>query len=229
MIHNVLGIGGSHWVVTQARIQPCGTGQRAVVPAALALVFHVIKDHITVHRGACARAIEPPDFVEAFVCSSKHLVKLRLVDVLKNVLPQVAIERLDRAVIHVELVNAHPKRHARSQNCCVLAGNRDVVPQQLRAPDIGWAQVLKRVQRRICPRQYLLASLQGRDDLGPVRQADAARLVGCSRGPLGHGFLIGPAHQHGVLRGRANVIGSKGKDKPACVGHQNGVLDDWAI
>ena len=86
MVHEVVGVSGSHWVVTQPGINPCGARHCAVIPS----ILDVVICNVPVDRDAICRAVEPPSLVKPFIGTAKYLYRLLEVDITVDVLAQVA-------------------------------------------------------------------------------------------------------------------------------------------
>ena len=173
----------------------------------------MVIDHVAVNHRGVGRAIEPPNFVVALIGAGKELVLLLQVDVAKDVLAQWASKRLHTTGVHVELIEPHPVGNVGCRGLGVGASNRDVVAQNLEAPDIGWAKVLHGVDGSIGPDQNFLPCLLVRNNGRPGAQTEAARLIGDSRGPQCVVLLIRPAHKQRVNFRFAVIVAAKCKHK----------------
>ena len=210
VVYQIAAVCCRQWIVAQPRVQPSRTAKRAVIPDFLCVVVH----HVLVNRVAVGGAVEPPDLVEAFVGSSKHLRSLRLIEVTEHVPAHVAVERLNPAIVDVELVHTHPVHNTGSKGYTVWALKRNVGPEHLCLPYVGRSKILERVQRRVREHNDFLSGLDGRDNFGAVRQPDTACLVDSVRCPVKRIVLVRPANQHRVQRCGAVVVRAHGKDEP---------------
>ena len=199
-------VGHRHRHITQRAIEPSRAslistievGPISVVPDLLKVVI----DDVTIHYVRVCRAVAPPYFVIAFIGTGIELVRLRKVNVCKDVLTKSAWKRLHTARIDKELIHPHPIRHVIGSSKRIGASDRNVVFKNLEAPHIRWAEVLHRVRSGIRKDQNFLSSLDGSNYGRTVAKAVITCLVSDCWRPRIEAFLIGPADLHWIKRGR---------------------------